>query len=72
MVSEIVVKFSLSWECDIWLSVGLFPFVGFDGFSIQLPTKKPQVSRPGAFSFTSGAPASFELDSKVPVFIGSA
>ena len=35
-------------------------------------TKKPQVERSGAFSFVSGAPASFELNSKMPVFIGSA
>lgn len=33
-------------------------------------TKKPQVSRSRAFSFISGAPASFELGCKVPVFAG--
>ena len=32
-------------------------------------TKKPQVERSGAFSFVSGAPASFELGCKVPVFV---
>ena len=33
-------------------------------------TKKPQVSRSRAFSFIPGAPASFELGCKVPVFAG--
>lgn len=53
------------------LRVGRGGVLRFHMGVLKAYTKKPQIFRAGAF-FISGAPASFELDSKKPVFIGCA